>query len=282
MWTTRWVARDPADVADEIASYVGRYGARNFPFQDLTAIVEKRWIVRFCQELLERRIDVTWQFPSGTRCEVVDDEVAELLARSGGRSLAFAPESGSERTRRRIRKRMTTHALLDAVRASVRHGLNLTVFVVIGFPHDTAEDLRDTLGLIRTLARLGVDDLAIGFFFPIPATELYDELVASGRIVPTDDFLETPIHANEKLLRASRNYCEHLSAWQLTAWKYRLHLTFYALSALHHPRKLLRLAANLARGRETRKMETVLREAVRNLVRRAWRRRPARRVPASA
>jgi len=39
MWTTRWYARDPLDAADEIEHYRDTYGATNFPFQDLTAIL---------------------------------------------------------------------------------------------------------------------------------------------------------------------------------------------------------------------------------------------------
>ena len=41
--------------------------------------------------------------------EVVDDEVADLLAKTGGNSMAFAPESGSARTRKLIKKQMTRH-----------------------------------------------------------------------------------------------------------------------------------------------------------------------------
>jgi hypothetical protein len=47
MWTPRWIARDPARVVDEIQSYVETLGARNFPFQGLTAIVQREWIVVF-------------------------------------------------------------------------------------------------------------------------------------------------------------------------------------------------------------------------------------------
>ena len=32
MWTTRYVVRDPDDVADEIADYVERYGIQNVNF----------------------------------------------------------------------------------------------------------------------------------------------------------------------------------------------------------------------------------------------------------
>ncbi|MCB9888089.1 MAG: B12-binding domain-containing radical SAM protein, partial [Planctomycetes bacterium] len=122
MWTTRWYSRDPKDVVAEIASYKEKFGATNFPFQDLTAILKRDWIIEFCKELLARNLGITWQFPSGTRCEVVDDEVAGLLAKTGGKSMAFAPESGSERTRKLIKKRMKTDSLMNAVHASVRNG----------------------------------------------------------------------------------------------------------------------------------------------------------------
>ena len=258
MWTTRWYPRDPVDVADEITHYVEKYGARNFPFQDLTAIVKKDWIVKFCNELIDRKLDIVWQFPSGTRCEVVDDEVAELLARSGGRHLAFAPESGSENTRKLIKKKMTTDGLFNAVRASVRHDLNITAFLVIGFPHDTREDIAETVKFVRKLAREGIDDIAIGFYFPIPNTAIYRDLVEKGRVDYSDKCLMTPIFANDEKLREENNYCEHLSARQLTRTKYWLLLNFYPLSFLFHPTRVFKLIGNVIRGKETRKLETFL------------------------
>src|SRR5207245_9065970 len=51
MWTQRWIPRDPVDVAEEIEHLHRTYGAVNFPFQDLTAIIRKDWIVAFCREI---------------------------------------------------------------------------------------------------------------------------------------------------------------------------------------------------------------------------------------
>jgi radical SAM superfamily enzyme YgiQ (UPF0313 family) len=259
MWTTRYYTREPADVAQEIEHYYRQYGARNFPFQDLTAIVKRRWVIDFCNELLRRNLDdITWQFPSGTRCEVIDDEVAKLLYRTGGRALAFAPESGSENTRKLIKKQMKTESLLNAVRASVKNRLNITSFIVIGFPHDTAADLRETAKLMRKLALMGIDDVAIGFFFPIPNTELYHKLLANGRVTLDDEFLLTPIFANDEKLLPANNYCEHLSAKQLTRWKYRLLFNFYGLSFAVRPWRVFTVLLNAVRGKETRKLETFL------------------------
>jgi radical SAM superfamily enzyme YgiQ (UPF0313 family) len=258
MWTTRWYPREPKDVVDEMAFYKKTYGATNFPFQDLTAILKRDWIIAFCQELLERELDVTWQFPSGTRCEVIDDEVAHYLRMTGGRSLALAPESGSERTRKLIKKMMKTESLMKAVKASVKSRLNVTAFIVIGFPHDTADDLAQTRKLVRKLAMVGIDDIAVGFFFPIPNTQLYHELLEQGRISLDDDFLLTPIFANEEKLLAENNYCDHLTAKQLTAQKYKILASFYGVSFARRPWRIPILLWNALRGKETRKLETFL------------------------
>ncbi|MFQ5503383.1 MAG: B12-binding domain-containing radical SAM protein [Planctomycetota bacterium] len=258
MWTTRWYARTPADVVDEIESYMRRYGATDFPFQDLTAILKRDWVIQFCEEILRRNLKITWQFPSGTRCEVIDARVAKLLRLSGGRALAFAPESGSERTRKLIKKQMTERGLMDAVHASVKEKLNITAFIVIGFPHDDKQDLKETVRLARKLGLAGIDDVAIGFFFPIPNTELYARLMEEGRIDLSDRFLLTPIYANDEKLEAHNNYCDHLSSRELTAWKYRILLNFYGMSFATHPWRIFSLAWNVLRGKETRKMETFL------------------------
>ncbi len=261
MWTTKWYAREAKDVVDEIEHYYRAFGATNFPFQDLTAIVKRDWIIEFCHELLARKLPINWQFPSGTRCEVIDDEVAGLLAKSGGRSLAFAPESGSERTRQLIQKRMKTESLLNAAHASVRNGLNITAFIVLGFPHDTHADLLETAKLARKLAMIGIDDIAVGFFFPIPNTQLYRELLQRGRIRLDDDFLLTPIFANEEKLLPENCYCDHLDAKQLTRWKYRILANFYGTSFARRPWRVAQIGWNALRGKETRKLETFLVDA---------------------
>ena len=280
MWTTRWYARDPVDVTDEIEFYTKTYGATNFPFQDLTAIIKRDWVVAFCQEIIRRGLRITWQLPIGTRCEVVDDEVATLLAKSGGYTVAYAPESGSARTRELIKKKMKRESLLRAAQASVDAHLNVSALLVIGFPHDTPDDLRATVRLVRELGRMGIDDVACAFFFPIPATELYDHLIDTGRIRLDDQFLMTPIFVHDRSLSEDRNYCEHISARRLTAWKYWIVANFYLTAWATHPTRPFRHAYNAFTGRETSKMDTFLNEMRRRVGRALIPRR--RRAPRDA
>ncbi len=260
MWTQLWIARNPMDVVDEIEYYAKNYGASNFPFQDLTAIIKKDWIVRFCNELIRRNLNIIWQLPSGTRVEAIDVEVASLLYQSSGKYLAFAPESGSERTRSLIKKKMTAEALLNSVRASVRNHLSITTYLVIGFPHDTMEDLRETLRLARRLAVEGVEDIAVNFFFPIPNTDLYGKLVEKGRITVHDRFFMTPLFTNNLRLERENNYCENISAFRLTLMKYRILLDFYFVSLATHPQRIWRIVKNVCSSEEESKIEVFLNE----------------------
>src|SRR5437773_1207249 len=123
MWTTRWIARDPSAVADEMEHYIAEYGAGNFPFYDLTAVIQKEWIVAFCREIIARKLDITWQLASGTRYEAIDDEVAELLKGSGMINMAYAPETGSDLTRRDIKKKIrSAHQMIPAASYSDQLG----------------------------------------------------------------------------------------------------------------------------------------------------------------
>jgi radical SAM superfamily enzyme YgiQ (UPF0313 family) len=265
MWTTRWYAREPKDVIDEIEAYHKKYGATNFPFQDLTAILKREWVVDFCREVETRKLAITWQLPAGTRSEIIDEEVAQLLVRSGCRSLNFAPESGSERTRKHMKKMLTDEKLFRAVHASVKAGLNVGAFFVLAYPTDEKEDMQATVRLAARLGRAGVDDVSAGFFFPLPSTEITRQLEKEGKITYTDAFLQLPIYVHNKFLSEDRKFCDAFTAAQLTRWKYKVVAAFYLNSFLFRPGRVFRILWNFVRGKETSKMESFLQETLRKL-----------------
>jgi len=260
MWTTRWFARTPKDVINEIEHYRNKYGASNFPFQDLTAILKRSWVVEFCEEIEARGLDITWQLPAGTRSEIIDEEVARLLVRSGCKSLNFAPESGSERTRKHMKKMLTDEKLFRAVHASVKAGLNVGAFFVLAYPTDEVEDMKATVRLAARLGRAGIDDVSAGFFFPLPSTEITRQLEQEGKVTYDDAFLKLPIYVHNKFLSEDRKFCEPFTAKQLTRWKYKVVATFYLNSFLFRPGRVFRIIWNFIRGRETSKMESFLQE----------------------
>ena len=134
MWTTRWIPRDPDLLLDEMQFYQKKYGAENFDFYDLTAIVKKSWIVDFCRKIEERGLSFTWQLPSGTRTEAIDGEVASLLYRSGCRNMSYSPESGSPAVLRRIKKKIHPDSVIGSISEATKNGMNIKCNIIFGFP----------------------------------------------------------------------------------------------------------------------------------------------------
>lgn len=265
MWTPSWIPRSPAKVADEIQYYVEHLGAKNFPFQDLTAIVKREWIVEFCNEIINRKLDITWQLPSGTRSEAIDEEVAELLRRSGMINMAYAPESGDEKTRQMIKKKMHTDNLVKSIEAAAKAELNVSIFLVIGFPHDSVESIRENLKFAERMASLKIQDVSVGFYMALPGTELFYALYKNGHIRIDREYF-THILASNSLLPAA-SFCENMSRLDLLYWKLRIFLRFYLYKSKLSKTRRRRMIKSVLLGMIDLDHQTKLQSALRNGIR---------------
>ena len=237
MWLPLWIPRDPILVVDEIEYYVKKFGAGNFPFQDLTAIIKRDWIKAFCEELIKRELNINWQLPTGTRSEAIDSEIAFLIKKSGMISMAYAPESGSEETRKYIKKKMKTDRLFDSIDAAAQADLNVAVFLVIGFPHDLSVHLEENKNFVERLAKHGVTDLSVGFYMALPGTELFYSLYDSNKIKLDIEYFK---HILDSLaLFPSQRYCSAISRTNLFLWKLKFYIKFYKSKKLKNSKSSL-------------------------------------------
>ena len=265
MWLPRWIPRDPVKVVDEIETYVKKFGAGNFPFQDLTAIIKRDWIKAFCEELIRRNLNIQWQLPTGTRSEAIDPEIAGLLKASGMTSMAYAPESGSDYTRRLIKKKMTADKLFASIDAATGADLNVAVFLVIGFPHDRPEHIAENLPFIDRLAAHGVNDVSVGFYMALPGTELFHSLYEAGRIKVDRRYFR---HILDSLaLVPSQSYCDAMTPFALAKWKFIMFRRFYGGKKSNGQAGLLAsvrraLSGLFHSGDHATKLETVARNAL--------------------
>ena len=248
MWTRRYIARNPKLVVDEMERYIRTYRVSNFDFQDLTAVVKRIWVVEFCQELIDRGLNITWQMPSGTRCEIFDEEVAELLYRSGCRALAFAPESGDPEILEKVQKQVDLEKFFTAAEIAVKQGLKLSCFFVIGFPDDTPMSLNKTMKLLRKLALLGVHDVAVTKFIPYPGSELFQRLQADGKIQLDDEFFVSPM---DYYSNKAPSYADAISTRRLYWTMIWMFVNFYVISFARRPFRVLKsLAVAVLNGAE--------------------------------
>ncbi len=237
MWTTRWYARSPKDVADEIEFYKAHYRADNFDFYDLTAILKKDWIKQFCQELIDRKLNITWQLPAGTRSEAIDKDVARLLALSGHRNLVYAPETGSEAMLKNIKKKVHLGRMAESMRGAIDQGISIKLNMIFGFPDEKRADIFRSMVFLAKMAWLGVDDVTVSTFVAYPGSEMFRQLQASGRIPQeNDDFYYALIgYGDAKNLTS---FAEHLGSRELLIYRLGGMALFYGLSYIFRPSRV--------------------------------------------
>lgn len=259
MWTTRWYARDVNNVLDEIQLYQDKFGATNFDFYDLTAIVKRSWILEFTKAILDRKMTFTWQLPSGTRSEAIDEEVSRLLYQSGCRNMSYAPESGSPAVLKRIKKVVKLDRLEASVTGAVKNGLNVKLNIIMGFPGETRDELRQTVKFLARMGMAGVQDMSISLFSPYPGSQLYRELRASGAIPELSDEYFLSLGAYKDFTQ-SVSYTEGVTPAVLNRYRILGFLTFYGTQYSLRPWRVAKLLVNLARHKQESRLDKSLQD----------------------
>jgi anaerobic magnesium-protoporphyrin IX monomethyl ester cyclase len=271
MWTTKWAAREPREVVAEMARYVERYGATDFAFYDLTAIVRREWIIEFCSRVLAEGLGVTWQLPSGTRSEAIDAEVARLLRRSGCRNMNYAPESGAPGVLARIKKRVSLDRMVRSIREAVDNGIDVKVNIILGFPDETPREVLETYRFLVDLAVVGVEAVSVFPFCPYPGSELFDELVRRGSILLDDDYFDSLVFTD---LGRLVSYNSRSSTAELRAMVFGALSVFHGVQLVTHPLRVVDMATQIVRRQQGSKIANAV-EPMR-VRRRAWGRLAAR------
>jgi len=119
---------------------------------------------------------------SSLRADRISERILDLLSRSGLKSVAIAPDGSSQRLREVINKGLSEEDLLAAALALVNAGIyTLKLYVMIGLPTETRQDLDELIALIekiraailplgRTRGRVCEIILSVNSFVPKPWT----------------------------------------------------------------------------------------------------------------
>ena len=140
-----------------------------------TFIFDKKWLAEFSEKYKQK---IGLPFFCGVRAELVTEEIAELLADAGCRSVSMGIECGNEKLRERLLKRRQSNA--DLIRGAEnlnKFKINILSQNMIGLPDETFEQMLETLDLNR---KCKVSYAEVSFFQPYPRTELGEYAVKQG------------------------------------------------------------------------------------------------------
>lgn len=262
MWGNPWLPRSPKLIVDEMEYYVYRYRANNFVFSDLTAVVAKKSIVSLCNEIIDRKLQVTWQLPT-LRTEAVDYDVLRLMYQAGCRELDFAIESGSKKVLVSVNKRNDPGKIFSLIKDGLRAAMNLSTNIIIGLPREGFRDFLRSYWLTIKLALIGLQELNVFPFIPYPGSKLFNDFLTNKQLKLQDSyFLNLFAYAD---LSKPVSWSEHFSPRTLSFMRFILLANFYSLMLISHPRRIAQLIINAVRGRTTTKLEGVLKKVLENI-----------------
>ncbi|GAB4227924.1 MAG: radical SAM protein [Deltaproteobacteria bacterium] len=146
------------------------------------AVLDWRPFRELAKEILDRGGAVS---PASVRADLVDGEIADILARSGHRTVALAPECGDARLRARVGKRVPDETFFSAAALLARAGIvSYKLYFLLGLPGVGREDevggiarfletFRErVLSEARGVGRMGAVTAVLSPFVPKPFTPL--------------------------------------------------------------------------------------------------------------
>jgi radical SAM superfamily enzyme YgiQ (UPF0313 family) len=158
------------DVIDEIIYLQKSYkNIRMYIFDDDLFTFDADYVQHFCS--VYRKV-TTVPFVANAHVQIFTPEIAHSLKAAGCRIIKFGIESGSEKIRREIMHRhMTNQTIAQAFSFAHEAGLHTSAFVMFGLPHETRDDMMET---IRLLAKIQPGRFRWALFFPYPHTIAYE------------------------------------------------------------------------------------------------------------
>ncbi|MBN1385159.1 MAG: radical SAM protein [Elusimicrobia bacterium] len=174
-------SRDPKNIVDEIEECVNKYKIRNFFFRADTFTWNKNWVIRICEEILKRKLNIEWV--ANSRADTLDEELLLYMKRSGCWLVSLGIESGNQDILDKINKGITLEQCRKAVRLCKSSKIKTFLFFIIGFPWDDDKTIEQTINFAK---ELNGDYYEVHTAVPFPGTELYEIAKENNLLMDSD------------------------------------------------------------------------------------------------
>lgn len=114
-----------------------------------TAVSDHPHLLSLCEEILTQSGGISF---ASLRVDTINPSLVQFLREGGGQTVAIAPEAGSERLRKIIKKGYRDEEILKATKILINNGVSLVkAYFMIGLPFETEEDVRGILLLSKKI-----------------------------------------------------------------------------------------------------------------------------------
>ncbi len=158
-----------------------RRGVRFFYVSDDTFTLKKDRVIRICEEILKRKLEITWQAISRVDC--IDEDIVYWMRRAGCLQISFGVESGSEKIRNQVlNKKLSEESIKKAFSLCRAYGILPRAYFIYGCPGESRKTIQASIDLMKKIKPLSMLCYILDIY---PGTALYEEF--KQRTGATDD-----------------------------------------------------------------------------------------------
>jgi anaerobic magnesium-protoporphyrin IX monomethyl ester cyclase len=192
--------RDPKKVVDEIETLVRDHGVGFFILADEEPTIHRKKFIAFCEELIERKLDVLWGINTRVTDILRDEKLLPMFRQAGLVHVSLGTEAAAQLKLDRFNKETTIEQNKKAIRLLREAGIVSEAQFIVGLENETAETLEETYRMARDW---NPDMANWAMYTPWPFSDLFQEL---GDKVEVFDFEKynfvTPIMKPDAMDRA--------------------------------------------------------------------------------
>ncbi len=184
VWGRKFRTRSPENVISEMKHIKEKYGIEEIMFEDDNVTLNPQRAEKIFDRMIEEKLDMKWDTPNGVAAWTLSEQLIYKMKESGCYRINFALESGNQYVLDNIiRKPLNLERVKPLVKYARDIGLDVGIFLVIGMPGETEEQMWDSFYMA---ANLNIFDPHISVATPYPGSELYDICKKEGYL--RDDF----------------------------------------------------------------------------------------------
>lgn len=174
---------------DEIEYWYNR-SYRQFAIDDDNFTLINSRVYEICDEIERRGLkDLFIRCSNGIRADRVDRQLLTRMIEIGVREVGFGVDGGNDKVLGYLKKGEKMETIDNAVRIACEVGLDVKIFIIVGTPHETVEDIEDSIRFARKypVARVNFNNA-----IPYPGTEMYDYVKENNLfLIPPEEYLNT-------------------------------------------------------------------------------------------
>lgn len=161
-------------IVDEIKQLIDDFKVEAVSIADDLFTVNKDRIRRIVEGLRKCEILGKVMFVVNSRTNLVDEELCSILKEMGVVTVGFGFESGSEKVLKYLKQdTVTMEDNKRAIKLCKKYGFSVQGSLMFASPHETIDDMRDTLKFMDWMKQAGADGIWYFITTPFPGTELW-------------------------------------------------------------------------------------------------------------